>query len=134
MTDNNTSDDVCVCTPVPQPSLNFSGASAVPVGSTASLTCTVTLQQYSSYSSIPITVTVELLKGSTTVMTNSSPSGSGAVRTSVFTLSNVGVSTVGQYQCRATVSTTQRIVIDSTPGVSNYATLTAKSKLLYHIA
>ena len=113
---------------VPQPSLSLSGASAVPVGSTASLTCTVTLQQYSSYSSIPTIVTVELLKGNTTVMTSSSPSGSGAVRTSVFTLSNVGVSTVGQYQCRATVSTTQSNVIDSTPGVSNYATLTAQSK------
>ena len=68
-------------------------------------------------------------------MTGSSPSGSGAVRTSVFTLSNVGLSTVGQYQCRATVSTTQSNVIDSTPGVSNYATVTAQSKqtiILYY--
>ena len=70
---------------------------------------------------------MELLKGSTTVLTNSSPSGSGAVRTSVFTLSNVGVSSVGQYQCRATVSTTHNNVTDSAPGVSNNATLTAQS-------
>ena len=64
-------------------------------------------------------------------MTSSSPSGSDA---SVFTLSNVDVSTVGQYQCRATVSTTQSNVVDSTPGVSNIAILTAKGKLLHHIA
>ena len=69
---------------------------------------------------------------------DSSGSGSGsgseygAVRTSVFTLSNVGLSTVGQYQCRAIVSTTQSNVIDSTPGVSNNATLTAQSKLHYN--
>ena len=78
---------------------------------------------------------MELLKGNTTVMTNSTPSGSDAVRTSVFTLSNVGLSTVGQYQSRATVSTTQSNVVDSTPGVSNYATLTAESKqtiILYY--
>ena len=71
---------------------------------------------------------MELLKGSTTVMTDSSPSGSGAGRISVFTLSNVGVSTVGQYQCRATVNTTHSNVVDSTPGVSNNATLTVQSK------
>ena len=75
-------------------------------------------------------------------MTSSSPSGSGvssgsgsgAVRTSVFTLSNVSLSTVGQYQCRATVSTTQSNVVDSISGVSTYATLTAKSKLPHDFA
>ena len=114
--------------PVPQPSVSLFNPSAVLVGSTANLTCAVILQQYSSYSSIPITVNVELLKGSMTVMTDSSPSGSGAVRTSVFTLSNIGVSTAGHYQCRATVNTTHNNVIDSTPGVSNNATLTVQSK------
>ena len=63
-------------------------------------------------------------------VTISFPSGSGAVRTSLFTLSNVNASNAGQYQCRATVTTTHNNVIDSTPGVSNNATLTVQSKLL----
>ena len=106
---------------VPQPTVTFGNAS-VAVGSTVSLTCNVTLQQYSSYSSIPITVTVELLYGNT-VMTNSTPSVSGAVHTSVFTLSNVGVSNAGQYQCRATVTTTASNVVAPTPRDSPNATL-----------
>ena len=118
---------VCLPSIVPPPSPTLTSTS-VSVGSTATLTCHVTLQLYSKYSSVPITVTVELLKGSTTVMTDSSPSGSGAGRTSVFTLPNIGVSTAGQYQCRATVTTNHNNVIDSTPGVSNNATLTVHSK------
>ena len=118
---------VCLYSTVPPPSPTLTNTS-VSVGSTASLACHVTLQLYSKYSSIPITVTVELLKESMTVMTDSSPSGSGAGRTSVFTLSNIGVSTVGHYQCRATVTTTHSNVVDSTPGVSNNATITVQSK------
>ena len=79
--------------------------------------------------SLPTTLTVELLKGTTTVMTRSiALYGSVTVHTSVFTIPNVGVSNAGQYQCRATVSTTQNGVIDSSPGVSNTANLTVQSK------
>ena len=113
--------------PVPTPMATFTGGGTVTVGSTASLTYTVTLQHYSSYSSIPITVTVELLKGNTVSGIGYS-SGSGAVRTFVSTLSNAGVSNAGQYQCRATVSSTDSNVLDSNAGVSNNDSLTVQGK------
>ena len=106
----------------------------VTVGSDATLTCTVTLPNFNTYMSIQstLTVTVELRMGSMTVMTNSTPSGSGAVRTSVFTLSNVGVSNAGQYQCRATVSSTDSNVVDSNAVVSDSASLTVQGRSLDH--
>ena len=121
--------DNFICNLVPQPSVTIPGLLAVPVGSITGIQCTITLQQYSSYSSMPITFIVELLKGSTTVSTNYIL-GAGKVRATAFILQNVGVSTAGQYQCRATVTTTHNNVIDSTPGVSNHATLTVHSKSL----
>ena len=78
---------------------------------------------------------MELLKGTTTVMTRSiALSGSVTVHTSVFTIPNVGVYNTGQYQCRATVRTTQNNVIDSSPGVSNTANLTIQSNLQFVFA
>ena len=114
---------------VPQPSVFLTGGS-VTIGSTATLQCNVTLQQYTiaSYLSTPITLTVVLLKGTATLIVDSNPTGSGSVHTSVFTIPNVGVSNAGQYQCRATVNTTQNNVIDSNPGVSNTANLYILSK------
>ena len=106
----------------------LTGDSTVMLGSTTSLTCMVTLPLFNSYSSIPITVTVGLLHGNT-VMTNSTPSGSGAVRTSVFTFFSVGVSNVGQYQCRATVTTTASNVVNSAAVNSNSVSLTVQGKL-----
>ena len=102
------------------------------MGSTVTLQCIVALQLFTGYSSIPITVTVhvELLKESTSVMTKSAPVNS-SVHTTAFNISDVGVSNAGQYQCRATVRTTQINVIDSSPGVSNTANLTVKSMLKY---
>ena len=100
-------------------------------GSSATLHCSVSLQHYSSYLSLPINVTVEILKeNNTTLMVDANPTGSGSVRTSVFTIPNVGVSNAGQYRCRVTVGTTQNNVIDSSPGVSSKANLTVQSKQL----
>ena len=113
---------------VSQPSVFLTGGS-VTVGSTATLQCNVTLQQYTSYLSTPIILTVVLLKGTATLMVDSNPTGSGSVHTSVFTIPNVGVSNAGQYQCRATVRTTQNNMIDSGPGVSNTANLYIQSKI-----
>ena len=114
---------------VPHPSVFLTGTgSSVTVGVTATLQCTVTLQQYTRYSIAPITLTVVLLKGTATFMIDSNPTGFGSIRNSVFTISNVGVSNAGQYQCRATVRTTQNNVIDSSPGVSNTANLYIQSK------
>ena len=80
---------------------------------------------------------MELLKGTTTVMSRSiTLSGSVTVYT-VFAIPNVGVSNAGQYQCRATVSTTQNGIIDSSPDVSNTANLQIQSNLhcnLYYVA
>ena len=88
-------------------------------GSSATLHCSVTLQHYSSYLSLPINVTVEILKeNDTTLMIDTNTTGSGPVRTTVFTIPNVGVSNAGQYQCRAAVSTTQNNAIDSSLGVA----------------
>ena len=112
---------------VPQPSVFLTGGS-VTVGSTATLQCNVILQQYTSYSIAPITLTVVLLKGTATLMIDSNPTGSSSVRNSVFTIPNAGVSNAGQYRCRATVRTTQNNVIDSSPGVSSTANIYIKSK------
>ena len=117
---------------VPQPSVFLTGGS-VTVGSTATLQCNVTLQQYTSYLSTPNTLTVVLLKGTAALLVDSYPTGSGSVHTSVFTIPNVGVSNAGQYQCRATVRTTQNNLIDSSPGVSNTANLTIQSNLQYNL-
>ena len=74
---------------------------------------------------------MELLKGTTTVMSRSiTLSGSVTVYT-VFAIPNVGVSNAGQYQCRATVSTTQNGIIDSSPDVSNTANLQIQSNLQF---
>ena len=113
---------------VPHPSVFLTTGSSVVVGATATLQCTVNLQQYTSYSIVPITLTVVLLKGTATLMIDSNPTGFGSVRTSVFTIPNVGVSNAGQYQCRATVRTTQSNMIDSSPGVSNTANLYIQSE------
>ena len=97
------------------------------MGSTATLQCNVALQLFTSYSSIPITVTVELLKGYAPVMTDLA-SVNSSVHTTAFNISDVGVANAGQYRCRATVRTTQNNVIDSNPGVSNAANIYIKSK------
>ena len=102
---------------------------SIVVGTTATLQCTVILQKYTSFSSVPITITVELYnkdKGYiAAIKTSSNPTSS--VHSSGFTIYNVVVSNAGQYQCRATVRSTQNNVIDSIPGVSNTANLTIQS-------
>ena len=95
------------------------------LGSTATLVCTVDLHDYPSYSSIPTTVTVELLNGDMVSMTNSTLT---ATRTSVFMISNVSVSNAGQYQCNATVSTTVSNVMNSATSNSSNANVTVQSK------
>ena len=104
---------------------------SVVVGTTATLQCAVILQKHTNFLSIPITVTVELYnkdKGYiAAIKTSSNPTSS--VHISGFNIYNVVVSKAGQYQCRATVRTTQSNVIDSSPGVSNTANLTVQSKL-----
>ena len=97
------------------------------MGSTAILQCNVALQLFTGYSSIPITVTVELLKGYTPVMTESATVHS-SVHATAFNISDVSVANAGQYRCRATVRTTQNNVIDSSPGVSSTANIYIKSK------
>ena len=98
------------------------------MGSTAILQCNVALQLFTGYSSIPITVTVELLKGYTPVMTESATVHS-PVHTTAFNISDVGVANADQYRCRATVRTNQNNVIDSNPGISNTANLNILSEL-----
>ena len=106
----------------------LTGGGTVTVGSTVLLTYSVTLQQYSSYSSIPITVTVKLYRNTMIVgLGGGSPSGSGAVLF-VFTLSHVGLSNAGQYQCRATVKSTDSNVVNSNAVVSNNDGLTVQGK------
>ena len=95
------------------------------LGSTATLVCTVDLQDYPSYSSIPTTVTVELLNGDMVLVTNSTLT---ATRTSVFMISNVGVNNAGQYQCRAIVGTSENNVMNSTTSNSSNANITVQSK------
>ena len=98
------------------------------VGSSGTLHCSVTLQHYSSYLALPINITVEILQeNDTTLMVDANPTGSGSVRTTVFTIPNVGVSNAGQYQCRAAIRTTQNNVINSSPGVA-IANITIQSK------
>ena len=124
----------CVHFTVPQPTSVLIGNSIHQVGSTATLHCTVYLHQYSSYLSLPTTLTVELLKEITTVITRSiALSGSVTVHTSVFTILNVGVSNAGQYQCRATVRTTENNRIYSSPGISNNVNLQIQSNLQFCI-
>ena len=113
---------------VPQPQPLLTGGTTLSVGSTAILQCNVALQLFTGYSSIPITVTVELLKGYTPVMTDSATVHS-SVYTNVFNVSDVSVTNAGQYRCRATVRTTENNVIDSSPGVSNTANLNILSEL-----
>ena len=88
----------------------------------------VMLPDYTSYSSIPITVTVELLNDSMVLMTNSIPTGSDSTHTSVFMIPDVSVYTAGQYQCRATASTNVSNVINSTTSTSPNASITVQSK------
>ena len=97
------------------------------MGSTATLQCNVVLLQFTGYSSIPITVTVALLKGYTPVMTDLA-SVNSPVHTTAFNISDVGVANAGQYRCRATVRTNQNYVIDSSLGVSSTANIYIKSK------
>ena len=97
------------------------------MGSTAILQCNVTLQLFTGYSSILITVTVKLLKGYTPVMTDLA-SANSSVHTTAFNISDVGAANAGQYRCTATVRTTQNNVIDSSLGVSNTANLYILSK------
>ena len=125
---------VCVCecmyfvSPiVPPPTVSLTGSS-VTLGSPTTLRCMVTLQNYSSYSSIPITVTVELLNDSMVLMTNSIPTGSDSTHTSVFMISDVSVFTAGQYQCRATVGTSVNNVMNSVTSTSPNASITVQSK------
>ena len=113
---------------VPQPQPLLTGGTTFSVGSTAILQCNVTLQLFTGYSSIPITVTVALLKGYTPVMTDLA-SVNSPVHTTAFNISDVGVANAGQYRCRATVRTTQNNVIDSDSGVSNTANLNVLSEL-----
>ena len=114
---------------VPPPTVSLTSDS-VELGSPATLRCMVTLQNYSSYLSIPVTVTVELLNDSMVLMTNSTPTGSDSTRTSAFTISDVSVFTAGQYQCRATVSTSTAVtnVMNSTTSVLSNANITVQSK------
>ena len=101
---------------------------SIMAGFSATLHCSVTLQHYSSYLSLPINVTVEILKeNNTTLMVDANPTGSGSVRTTVFTIPNVGVSNAGQYHCRAATRMTQNNVINSSPGVA-IANITVQSK------
>ena len=97
-------------------------------GSTATLQCNVSLRNYISYSSLPIMVTVELLKRSTTVMTHSASVEHSSAHNHVFNISDMGVFNTGQYQCRATVRANQTNVLDSSPGVSNTANLNIQGK------
>ena len=106
----------------------LSVGSTLSVGFTAILQCNVVLLLFTGYSSIPITVTVELLKGYTPVMTDLA-SVNSSVHTTAFNISDVGVANAGQYRCRATVRTTQNNVIDSNPVVSNAANLNILSEL-----
>ena len=123
----------CCSSPVPAPMAELTGDASVAVGSTASLTCNVILQQYSSYSSIQntLTVTVDLLHmGSMAVIDTStiSPPSSMMSQTRMFTLSNVNASNAGQYQCRANVSSTDSNVVTSAPDNSSAATLNIQRK------
>ena len=112
---------------VPPPTVSLTDAN-VTLGSNATLMCMVILQNYSSYSSISVTVTVDLLNDSMVLMTNSIPTGSDSTRTSEFTISDVSVFTAGQYQCRATVSTSVNNVMNSVTSNSPNASITVQSK------
>ena len=103
------------------PAASLTGGGTFTVGSNVNLTCTVTLDNLS----IQNTIMVELLNGSTVLMTSSL---SGSEHTSVFPFSNVGVSNAGQYQCRATVSSTDSNVVNSNAGVSNNDSLTVQGR------
>ena len=102
--------------------MSLDNVSAV-VGSNTNLTCTVTLVQFNSYSSIQSTLTIDLMLMGSMTMSSSSLTVSGAVRTYDFMFNSVGVSNAGQYQCNATVTTNQPNVINPAPGVSSDATL-----------
>ena len=117
---------------VPPPTVNLTGDN-VTLGSTATLVCTVTLQDYPSYSSIQITVNVELLNDSMVLMTDSTPTGSDSTRTSVFTISDVSLFTAGQYHCRAIVGTGENNVKNSTSSTSPNASITVQSKWLIEL-
>ena len=103
-------------------------SNSITVGDNASLLCEVTLG--SNYSSVPVTITLELLNGSIAAEMVSSVSGDS--RNTNFTIPNVGVFDAGPYQCRANVSyngSNQEYVLDPQPVNSTPpSNLTVRSK------
>ena len=86
----------------------------ITVGDNANLLCEVTLG-----SSVPVTITLELLNGSMRAEMVSAVSGDS--RNTTFTIPNVGVFDAGPYQCRANVSYTgsnQEYVLNPQPTTS----------------
>ena len=118
--------------PVPQPTVSLTNTSvSVMANSDATLQCSVTLNQYSSYSSGTVAVTVELLNTMGTAVATMSTSGSGATRTANLTVSAVNASEAGQYQCRATVAytgTNEGFVVEPSVATSSQVPLTFQSK------
>ena len=105
----------------------------VTAGDTATMTCTTTLDIFSSYSSGKTTVTVQLLRGVQQVGSTVTTTGTGATRTGLFTISNMNTSSADSYQCRATVEyigVNEQFVMEPSPTDSTAASLTVQSKLL----
>ena len=125
--------DIAILPPVPQPAVSLTNASVM-AGSDATLQCSVTLNQYSSYADGTVAVTVELLNSTDTAVATMLASGSGATRTANFTVSTVDVSEAGQYRCRATVAytgTNDQYVEEPSATDSPSAFLTLQSKHVF---
>ena len=120
--------------PVPQPTVSLANTS-VAVGLTATLRCSVTLNQYASYSSGMVAVTLELVNMGT-VRSTICASGTGATRTADFTITTTDMSEAGQYQCRATVNytgTNMQFVEEPSTTISPDATLQCECIILTNV-
>ena len=94
----------------------------VSAGSTATLTCTATLPQYSHYQD-DSTVDVQLTGPAGTLSPSSTPSVNGGVVSAVFIIPSLSVSSTGVYTCSVSVSSSTQFVINSS---SNTDTATVK--------
>ena len=105
-------------------------------GSTATLQCSVTLNQYSSYSDGMTTVAFDV-SGEGGILTGTPIMVSGAIRTTNFNIVTLNVSEAVQYQCRATVAymgINDQFVVEPSAVVSPNATLTLQSKQTHPIS
>ena len=109
--------------------MNLTGDSVI-ANSAATLQCSVTLNQYSSYSSGTVVVMLELIHAMS-VVTSTSASGSSDTRAANFMVASVDVSEAGLYRCRATMSYTGRndqFVEEPLATDSSTAVITLQSK------